>query len=149
MPDVVLALAPHPDDAEIYCGGTLAKLAAEGATVHIVVATDGSKGSFIEESGDLAALRGRDTSQPLFGCAVPILLASRHGAGRAWVSAYCEVRACDPRIRLTSSLRRPYALATSRIRPPAVAEARSGDQCSQLPLPIPITSIKVCNRIRG
>ena len=24
MPDVVLALAPHPDDAEIHCGGALA-----------------------------------------------------------------------------------------------------------------------------
>ncbi len=47
MPQIVLALAPHPDDAEIYCGGTLAKYAAEGATVHIVVATDGRKGSFL------------------------------------------------------------------------------------------------------
>ncbi len=51
MPDTVLVLAPHPDDAEIYCGGSLAKLAAGGATVQIVVATDGRTGSFIEESG--------------------------------------------------------------------------------------------------
>jgi LmbE family N-acetylglucosaminyl deacetylase len=37
----VLVLAPHPDDETIGAGGTLARLAAAGATVEVVVLTDG------------------------------------------------------------------------------------------------------------
>ncbi len=60
MPGTVLALVPHPDDAEIYAGGLLAKLASEGATVHIVVATDGRCGSFLEDSAELVELRSEE-----------------------------------------------------------------------------------------
>ena len=55
MSKVVLALVPHPDDAEFSAGGLLAKLAAEGARVHIVVATDGRRGSFEADSDTLIA----------------------------------------------------------------------------------------------
>lgn len=34
QPKVVLTLAPHPDDAELGCGGTMARLAEEGARVY-------------------------------------------------------------------------------------------------------------------
>jgi LmbE family N-acetylglucosaminyl deacetylase len=40
----ILALAPHPDDIEIGCGGTLAVHAARGDEVHLFVATDGGVG---------------------------------------------------------------------------------------------------------
>jgi len=40
----ILALAPHPDDIEIGCGGTLAAYARQGAEIHLFVATDGGKG---------------------------------------------------------------------------------------------------------
>jgi len=40
----ILALAPHPDDIEIGCGGTLAVYAGQGAEIHLFVATDGGKG---------------------------------------------------------------------------------------------------------
>ncbi len=39
----VLVLCPHPDDELIGCGGTLAKLIANGARVSVVHATDGSE----------------------------------------------------------------------------------------------------------
>jgi N-acetylglucosamine malate deacetylase 1 len=39
--DRVLVLCPHPDDESVGCGGTLAVLAAAGAAVHVVYATDG------------------------------------------------------------------------------------------------------------
>jgi LmbE family N-acetylglucosaminyl deacetylase len=39
----VLVLCPHPDDELIGCGGTLAKLIAQGARVTILHATDGSE----------------------------------------------------------------------------------------------------------
>ncbi len=42
--NTVLALAAHPDDMEIGCGGTLAVYAERGVCVHVFVATDGSKG---------------------------------------------------------------------------------------------------------
>ncbi len=41
---IVLALAPHPDDLEIGCGGTLAVHAQRGDEVHIYVATSGECG---------------------------------------------------------------------------------------------------------
>lgn len=37
----VLVLAPHPDDETIGCGGTIARLAAKGADIEVVVLTDG------------------------------------------------------------------------------------------------------------
>jgi LmbE family N-acetylglucosaminyl deacetylase len=40
----VLALGAHPDDLELGCGGTLAKLAAAGVAVHAVVFSDGKLG---------------------------------------------------------------------------------------------------------
>jgi len=40
----VLAMAPHPDDIEIGCGGALAEYARRGVEVHLFVATDGAYG---------------------------------------------------------------------------------------------------------
>lgn len=44
-PGRALAVAAHPDDAEFGAGGTLAKWAAAGTEVTILVITDGAKGS--------------------------------------------------------------------------------------------------------
>jgi LmbE family N-acetylglucosaminyl deacetylase len=40
-----LVLFAHPDDAEIMCGGTIARWVTEGCEAHYVVITDGSAGS--------------------------------------------------------------------------------------------------------
>jgi LmbE family N-acetylglucosaminyl deacetylase len=45
-PAVALAVYAHPDDADVACGGTLARWARAGAAVHLVVCTDGGKGTF-------------------------------------------------------------------------------------------------------
>jgi bacillithiol biosynthesis deacetylase BshB1 len=46
MPHIdLLAFAPHPDDAELLCGGTLAKLAREGRRTAIVDLTRGEMGT--------------------------------------------------------------------------------------------------------
>ena len=45
VPARVLAIYAHPDDPEISAGGTLARWAAAGADVHIVVTTQGDKGT--------------------------------------------------------------------------------------------------------
>jgi LmbE family N-acetylglucosaminyl deacetylase len=45
-PSRALAVGAHPDDIEFGCGGTLAKWAAGGCSIHHLVLTDGSKGSW-------------------------------------------------------------------------------------------------------
>jgi LmbE family N-acetylglucosaminyl deacetylase len=44
-PGVVLAVYAHPDDADVGCGGTLARWAKGGTAVHLIVCTDGGKGT--------------------------------------------------------------------------------------------------------
>lgn len=45
----VLIIAPHPDDEVLGCGGTIARLAAAGVTVHVAVVTTGQSPRFDEE----------------------------------------------------------------------------------------------------
>ena len=44
-PGVVLAVYAHPDDADVGCGGTLARWSKGGTAVHLIVCTDGGKGT--------------------------------------------------------------------------------------------------------
>ncbi len=57
MSQKVLVLSPHPDDAEFCAGGTLAKMAAAGAEISILIATNGDKGSFDMDAARLAEVR--------------------------------------------------------------------------------------------
>ena len=54
-PARALAIGAHPDDVEFGCGGTLAKWAAAGCEVSVLICTDGSKGSW-DPSTDRAEL---------------------------------------------------------------------------------------------
>ena len=76
VPRRALAVYAHPDDPEISCGATLARWAAAGAEVHVLVLTRGEKGSHdpqvdletlaqrrrseMEAAGNLLALAGRE-----------------------------------------------------------------------------------------
>ena len=53
----VLAIVAHPDDLEWYIGGTLKRLADNGANVQVIVATDGEGGPNRTKSPNLAATR--------------------------------------------------------------------------------------------
>ena len=44
-PKSALVITPHPDDAEIGCGGTVARWIREGTKVDYVLCTNGDKGS--------------------------------------------------------------------------------------------------------
>jgi LmbE family N-acetylglucosaminyl deacetylase len=61
-PARVLAIGAHPDDIEFGCGATLAKWSAAGTEVHLLVLTDGSKGTWDPDAdpADLAATRVRE-----------------------------------------------------------------------------------------
>ncbi len=54
-PSKALAIGAHPDDIEFGAGATLAKWAADGCEVSLMIATDGSKGSW-DSSADPAEL---------------------------------------------------------------------------------------------
>lgn len=41
----VLVIMPHPDDTELYCGGTLARLISKGVEVICIKMTNGGKGT--------------------------------------------------------------------------------------------------------
>ncbi len=58
-----LAVFAHPDDAEICAGGTLAKWAAAGREVHLLVLTNGDRGSSDpwRDRAELAATRRAET----------------------------------------------------------------------------------------
>lgn len=62
----VVVLAPHPDDESVGCGGTIALLAAAGALVTVVFATDGDatigSGS---GAGETAVLRRGEAERAL------------------------------------------------------------------------------------
>jgi LmbE family N-acetylglucosaminyl deacetylase len=58
----VLAVFAHPDDAEICAGGSLARWCAEGRSVHLLVLTNGDRGSAtVVDRVELAATRLRET----------------------------------------------------------------------------------------
>jgi LmbE family N-acetylglucosaminyl deacetylase len=57
-PRSALAIGAHPDDVEFGCGATLAKWAADGCTIHHLVCTDGSKGTW-DATADKVALAAR------------------------------------------------------------------------------------------
>jgi LmbE family N-acetylglucosaminyl deacetylase len=61
MSQKVLVLTAHPDDAEFFAGGTLARMVAAGAEVTTLIATNGDKGSFELDAVRLAEVRRMET----------------------------------------------------------------------------------------
>ena len=62
---IVLAIGAHPDDIEFGCGGTMALLASQGATLYFATATDGNRGSRQHEfeKNQLVASRKEEQKQ--------------------------------------------------------------------------------------
>jgi LmbE family N-acetylglucosaminyl deacetylase len=60
-----LAVYAHPDDPDVGCGGTLAAWSAQGCEVHVLLCTDGDKGSTDPsvEPGELAARRAVEAAE--------------------------------------------------------------------------------------
>ena len=59
----VLVLAPHPDDEVFGCGGALADLASRGATIDVLLVTDGAAGASDEAGRRAIAARRADESR--------------------------------------------------------------------------------------
>jgi LmbE family N-acetylglucosaminyl deacetylase len=62
IPQRILVVAAHPDDAEVGCGATVAKWVRQGAEAYYLVCTNGDKGS--DDAGvdpvELAKIRERE-----------------------------------------------------------------------------------------
>ena len=81
MPDVALAVYAHPDDADVACGGTLARWAKQGCSVHLAVCTDGGRGTADPEVHPTELARRR--AEELATAAEKIGLASHRVLGAA------------------------------------------------------------------
>ena len=59
VPPKALAIFADPDDPDISCGGTIARWAAAGSEVDVVICTSGDKGTMDPETNPhaLAAVR--------------------------------------------------------------------------------------------
>ncbi len=62
-PSSALAIGAHPDDVEFGAGGTLAKWAAAGCTIHHLICTDGSKGTWDVDADTEALVVRRQSEQ--------------------------------------------------------------------------------------
>ena len=62
-PERVLAIGAHPDDVDFGCGATLAKWAADGCEVNVLVCTDGSKGTWDPDADEAELISTRQAEQ--------------------------------------------------------------------------------------
>ena len=82
-PKKVLVITPHPDDADFWCSGTIAKWLGDGATVRYVLCTDGGKGSTDPNisSADLSKLREQEQADAVEALGVQELVLLHHPDG--------------------------------------------------------------------
>lgn len=59
----LLVFAPHPDDAEIFCGGVILKYLAMGWRVVIIIVTSGNRGHLKIPPEELAKLRRQEAEK--------------------------------------------------------------------------------------
>jgi len=59
----VLGVGCHPDDLELFCGGTLAKYAKRGDEIFMAIATDGRIGSETLPPEEIVAVRKKEAEE--------------------------------------------------------------------------------------
>jgi LmbE family N-acetylglucosaminyl deacetylase len=106
-PTVVLALYAHPDDADVACAGTLARWAKAGSEVHVVICTNGGRGTPDPdvEVGSLADRRVGEMAE---------------AAGVIGVAAYHGLGLTDGELENTRELRAELVGWIRRVRPEVV-----------------------------
>jgi LmbE family N-acetylglucosaminyl deacetylase len=107
VPARALAIYAHPDDPDVSCGGTLAAWAKAGCLVHVVLCTDGGKGSQDPDvvPEELVARRAVETAEA--GAVIG-------------VADQCCLNYEDGELADTSELRRALVAAVRRARPEVV-----------------------------
>ena len=107
VPQRVLVVIPHPNEAEFWCGGTISKWINEGATVRYVLCTDGGKGASDREvsSEALGMQRTRDQQK---------------AAELLGVAEVVELQFPDGELEDTSDFRRHLVRQIRQVRPDVV-----------------------------
>jgi LmbE family N-acetylglucosaminyl deacetylase len=104
----ILVIIAHPDDAESFCGGTIARLAAEARDIHYLVVTRGDKGSDDPDMTPERLARIREQEQ-------------RHAAAVLEVQTVAFLEGYyDGEVGATLALRREVTLMIRQLRPDAV-----------------------------
>jgi|TARA_Y100000780_G_scaffold76126_1_gene68483 LmbE family N-acetylglucosaminyl deacetylase len=82
-PQRVLVITPHPDDADFWCSGTIAKWIGDGATVRYVLCTDGGKGTTDPNisSAELSKIREQEQADAAESLGVQELVLLHHPDG--------------------------------------------------------------------
>ena len=82
-PKKILVITPHPDDADFWCSGTIAKWLGDGATVRYVLCTDGGKGTTDPNisSADLSKVREQEQADAVEALGVQELVLLHHPDG--------------------------------------------------------------------
>ncbi len=107
VPQRVLVVIPHPNEAEFWCGGTISKWINEGATVRYVLCTDGGKGTGDRESTSEAIGIQRTREQ-------------YKAAELLGVSEVVELKFPDGELEDTSDFRRHLVRQIRQVRPDVV-----------------------------
>jgi LmbE family N-acetylglucosaminyl deacetylase len=117
-PTRALAIGAHPDDIEFGCGATVAKWADAGCEVHLLVLTDGSKGTW-DPDADIGALveqrkvEGHAAARAIGASAVTFLGAvdGELDERRSYQAVVCEViRRVRPEVVVTHDPWKRYRL---------------------------------------
>jgi len=107
IPETVLAVYAHPDDADVACGGTLARWSGAGCQVHLLVCTDGGRGT-TDPSVDPVELARRRSGE-LADAAAVVGIASHRILGET-----------DGELDNSTGLRGELVASIRRIRPEVV-----------------------------
>ena len=118
-PGRVMAISAHPDDAEFYAGATLAELMQRGASIRLVVCTDGSRGG--RDLPDPVPVRRQEQKQAagLLGIDEIVHLDHRDGElvadGRLRETLAHEIRRGRPELVLTHDPHTFWQQATGKV----------------------------------
>ncbi|HEY3943427.1 MAG TPA: PIG-L deacetylase family protein [Acidimicrobiales bacterium] len=107
VPERVVAVYAHPDDADVASGGTLARWAKAGSEVHLVVCTDGGRGTTDPgvAPSELAGTRAEELAQ---------------AAGILGLAAVTSLGWTDGEVEDSADLRGALVEVVRRVRPEAV-----------------------------
>ena len=110
----ILVMMAHPDDAEFICGGTIARLVAEGRDVYYVLVTSGNRGS--HEAGMTMERLGKMREDE-----------QRHAAGVIGVRDVIFLGYNDGEVEVNLGLRKELVHAIRQVQPDVLFTFDPGD----------------------
>jgi len=129
----VLVVSAHPDDAELSCGGTIAKWVAAGRHIHYVICTNGDKGTHDRQLSPHRLAEMREAEQ-------------REAAALLGVEDVIFLRHRDGELEESMALRAQLAMLIRHFRPQAIF-THDGWRPYQIHPDHRVVGITTCNAI--